>query len=227
MEVPTILSFSSLQRNVKQFVNIPVPRGGVRHLQGFSPEQGSTALPSEHIVDIPVPHGESLHGFLPGQGSASSSQFPAGAADDASQGFFRSFSHGKKVRSAGQVSAYLPRHVSSWTPAACRQPRGSDEEEKDELLAVPIQLRTPAQWARLWELIGASSQVKRRKRKKRRKRRLPKSSSLSSHRRARLRHPAWHVQGWYCCFYTSHCVPSSCFQAKVLDISAGMEQKDS
>ena len=49
------------------------------------------------------------------------------------------------MRSAG--------HVSSWTPAAYGQPRGSDEEEKDELLAVPIQLRTPAQWARLRELI--------------------------------------------------------------------------
>ena len=97
------------------------------------------------------------------------------------------------MRSAGQVSADLPRHVSSWTPAAYGQPRGSDEEEKDELLAVPIELRTPAQWARLRELIGASSKARRRKRKKRRKRRLPKSSSLSSHRRARLRHPAWQV----------------------------------
>ena len=113
VEVPTIISFSSLQRNVEQFVNIPVPRGGVRRLQGFPPEQGSTTLPSEHIVDIPVPHGESLHGFLPGQGSASSSQFPAGAADDAFQGFFRTFSPRKKVRSAGQVSADLPpaRHL--------------------------------------------------------------------------------------------------------------------
>ena len=38
---------------------------------------------------------------------------------------------------------------------------------------------------------------------------------------------AWHVQGWCCWFYTSRCVPSSCLQAKVLGISAGMEQKDS
>ena len=45
------------------------------------------------------------------------------------------------------------------------------------LLAVPIQLRTPAQWARLRELISASSQARRRKRKKRRKKRLPKSSA--------------------------------------------------
>ena len=41
--------------------------------------------------------------------------------------------------------------------------QGSDEEEKDELLAVPTQLRTPAQWARLRELIGASSQARSRR----------------------------------------------------------------
>ena len=35
VEVPTIISFSSLQRIVEQNVDIPVPRGGVRGLQGF------------------------------------------------------------------------------------------------------------------------------------------------------------------------------------------------
>ena len=43
-------------------------------------------------------------------------------------GVFRTFPHGKKVRSAGQVSADLPRHVSSWTPAAYKQSRGSHEQ---------------------------------------------------------------------------------------------------
>ena len=33
------------------------------------------------------------------------------------------------MRSAGQVSADLPRHVSSWTPAAYVQPRGFHEEQ--------------------------------------------------------------------------------------------------
>ena len=42
-------------------------------------------------------------------------------------GFFE-LRHGKKVWSAGQVSADLPRRVSSWTPAAYGQTRGSDEE---------------------------------------------------------------------------------------------------
>ena len=45
-------------------MDIPVPRGGVRRLQGFPPGQGSTTLPSslerisernvEQIVDSPV-----------------------------------------------------------------------------------------------------------------------------------------------------------------------------
>ena len=95
------------------------------------------------------------------------------------------------MRSAGQVSADLPRHGSSWTPAAHGQPRGSDEEEKDEVLAVPIQLRTPTQWAQLRELIAASSQSRRRKRKRRRKKKTPKASS--SRGRARRRQRQWHV----------------------------------
>ena len=33
------------------------------------------------------------------------------------------------MRSAGHVSADLPRHVTSWTPAAYVQPRGSHEQE--------------------------------------------------------------------------------------------------
>ena len=39
--------------------------------------------------------------------------------------------------------------------------------------------------------------------------------------------PAWHVQGWYCWFFSSRCILSSFRQAQMLGISAGMEQKDS
>ena len=68
VEVPTIMSYSSLQRTVEQHVDIPVPGGGVRHtgLQGFLRGQSSTATPSskkgiferivEQIVD-PVSSG--------------------------------------------------------------------------------------------------------------------------------------------------------------------------
>ena len=49
VEVPTIISFSSLQRIVEQNVNIPVQGGGWRSLQGLRPGQGSTARTVEQI----------------------------------------------------------------------------------------------------------------------------------------------------------------------------------
>ena len=50
--------------------------------------------PVEQIADTPVPHGESLQGFLPRHGSTasfSSSHVPAGAVDEPFQGFFALF----------------------------------------------------------------------------------------------------------------------------------------
>ena len=80
VEVPTTVSFSSLQRTVEQLVDIPVPSGGssVPGLHGFLPRQRSTASPSrdgmsERIVEqivAPV-----SRGGLPG---SSSSHSPAG-----------------------------------------------------------------------------------------------------------------------------------------------------
>ena len=63
VEVPTTVSYSSLQRTVEQHVDIPVPGGGggpSSGLQGFSSGQRSTASPSKkpplvHILDAPVP----------------------------------------------------------------------------------------------------------------------------------------------------------------------------
>ena len=57
---------------------------------------------------------------------------------------------------------------------AVLQQRTAAREEK-ELLPVPTQLRTPAQWARLPKLIGASSRARRRM-KKRRKRKGPRGA---------------------------------------------------
>ena len=83
VEVPTIVSFSSLQRIMEQTVDIPDPQGGGRHadLQGFLRGQSSTGV--EQIVDIP---GGGLH--RPGQSSSS--------ADEPGEGVFRTFPHFKK-----------------------------------------------------------------------------------------------------------------------------------
>ena len=95
VEVPTIVSFSSLQRIMEQTVDSPVPQSGGRHadLQGLLRGQSSTGV--EQIVDIP--------GSRPGQGSPASSSFhsPAGlddGAEEPGEGFFRTFPRPKKVR---------------------------------------------------------------------------------------------------------------------------------
>ena len=110
VEVPTIVSFSSLQRIMDQTVDIPAPRGRGRRggLQDFFPGQSSTAAAD---VDIPVPRGD-LQGFLPGQGFTASSSL-SGAADEAGQGVFSHFSPRKKSAEcrAGQCG-----------PAPARQP---------------------------------------------------------------------------------------------------------
>ena len=107
VEVPTTISYSSVQRTVEQHVDIPVPGGGgsISGFQGFSSGQRTTALPSkkriserivEQIVD-PVSSG-GLHGSLSGHGS-SSSHSPAGVeerADEPAKGVFALFPKIKK-----------------------------------------------------------------------------------------------------------------------------------
>ena len=95
VEVPTIISYSSLQRTVEQNVNIPVPgRGGQQvGLHGFLSRQRSTALHAsqernserivEQIVDSRV---------LGGSSSASSSS----SREHAGEGVFRTFPRVKK-----------------------------------------------------------------------------------------------------------------------------------
>ena len=100
VDVPTVVSFSSLQQlTAEQIVDIPAPgragggwRGG---LQGLLPGQNSAASHVEQTVDIPVPRSGGLQGSRPGQGSAASSS-RSGLADEAGQGFFRTFPRGKK-----------------------------------------------------------------------------------------------------------------------------------
>ena len=75
VEVPTVVSFSSLERTAEQSIDIPGTgrrRGGGGGLQGLLPGHSSAASVGEQIADIPVPHG--LPDFPPGQGSGASSQ---------------------------------------------------------------------------------------------------------------------------------------------------------
>ena len=83
VEVPTIVSFSSLHGLVEQNVDFPVPRGrvGGGGLFGLHPGQSSTAFgeaehcfptaTAEQIVDIPVPRGGRQDPDLPSAASSS------------------------------------------------------------------------------------------------------------------------------------------------------------
>ena len=134
VHVPTVVSYSSLQQlTAEQIVDIPVPGGdgggGRGGLQSSLPRQNSAAVHVEQTVDIPVPGRagggarEGLQSSLPrqnsagraggggrgglqgstGQGSTASSSH-VGAADDAGQGFFRTFPRMKKSAKRGPHS---------------------------------------------------------------------------------------------------------------------------
>ena len=103
VEVPTIVSYSWLQLRMEQNVDIPAPgRGGrISGLQGFLPEQSSTAQhasqerSSERIVEQIVDSrvlGGGLQDFRPSASSSSS-------REHAGEGVFRTFPRVKKVRS--------------------------------------------------------------------------------------------------------------------------------
>ena len=140
--MPTIISYSSLRRTLEQDVDIPVPRRGGRNagLQGFLPGQSSTASQlsleriseriAEQTVVLPVSLG-GLQDFRPKQVSSSSSHVPARdqeGLDEPGEGRFSHFSSWEKsAEVAGQVSARVPPHSSSWTPAAYEALSGSDE----------------------------------------------------------------------------------------------------
>ena len=113
VEVPTVLSFSSLQQqSAEQIIDIPAHRRcrrrGQGGLHGLRPDQSSTASLSsaerisERIVkqnvDIPV-SGGGLH-VLPDPGGSSSS---AVSRDERGDGFFGLFPGSKKVRRSPPV----------------------------------------------------------------------------------------------------------------------------
>ena len=125
VEVPTIISFSSLQRIAEQNVDIPVVgvSGAGGGLSGFLPGQ-SYSFTAEQIVDNPVPRrgfDEGLQGFPPGQSSAASSEqtvhipVPHGGRHDLHppSGFFKSAGYGGSREfshfSGYEKSAKIPR----------------------------------------------------------------------------------------------------------------------
>ena len=132
VEVPTVLSPTRIALQIaEQIVDTPVPqgRGGKRRVQGFLPEQSSTATSSslerisertvEQIVYIP-----SSGGGL-GQGSSSS----AGPADEDFTGFFALFPMEKSAesRAGGECAAGWARqliHAERSSNGSCRRARG-------------------------------------------------------------------------------------------------------
>ena len=121
VEVPTIISFSSLQRIVEQAVG----GGGGGGLHGLHPGQSSSAFgeadhriptaTAEQIVDFPVPCG-APHDFhqnpLPAAGST-------GLPDTANQWVFRTSPQVKKSAKVGARSrSELAAHSISSTPGA-------------------------------------------------------------------------------------------------------------
>ena len=156
MEVPTVVSYSSLQQlTAEQIVDIPVPGrdgGGARGgLQGFPPGQNSAALHVEQTVDIPVPGragggGQGgLQGFV-GQGSTASSS-RVGAADGAGHGVFRTFPQIKKSAKHGPHSgSALGADLTSSTLSAHQMP-------PEQLVDVPVlQVRERSSGSLAYEL---------------------------------------------------------------------------
>ena len=151
VEVPTIVSYSSLHGLVEQNVDIPVPHGRDRvggGLLGLIPGQSSTALggaryfpaaTAEQIVDTPVPRGgRVLH-------PASSS---SGLPGTANQGVFRTFPRGKKCDVGSALGSELLPESSPSTPAAQLEDFFKD--------AAGVWMRFPGGW---WKLLGSDPEV--------------------------------------------------------------------
>ena len=120
VEVPTIMSYSTLRGLVEQNVDIPVQRGGGRSLQGLRPGQGSTARTVEQTVDIPVPHsrgGRAGHGGLQGvsQGQGSTARIVEQTVD-------------VPVPRSGGLQGFLPRQGSTASSSSSHVRAGAVDE---------------------------------------------------------------------------------------------------
>ena len=145
MEVPTVVSLSSLQQPIaEQNVDIPVPCGRRRRgggLQGFLPAQNSTAQVS--------PHSGGLQGFRLGQvfNSISPQRLVPWMRLSTGFFFFAIFTSSSKVRSpSGRSSAGVAAHSSSSTLSSDQMTLAalSDEFWEDE--AGGVCMRLPSGW---------------------------------------------------------------------------------
>ena len=123
VEVPTIVSVSSLHVLVEQIVDIPVPHGrdGRGGLQGLRPGQNPTAFGGAEYVDIPVPRG-GLQGLRLGQVSTASSSHSPGVAEEVS-GFYALFHKKKCPHTPGselgaEFTPWTPAHLAQWVQMA-------------------------------------------------------------------------------------------------------------
>ena len=148
VEVPTIISYSSLRGIVEQNMDIPVPRGRGRVGLGVHPGQSLTAYSgadfptatAEQNVDIPVPRGS--RDLL---SAVSSSGLPG----TANQGVFSTFPRGKKVRGRARTrgrncspSRAHPRRRLSWSVSSTD--------------AAGVWMQFPSGW---WKLLGSDPEV--------------------------------------------------------------------
>ena len=110
VEVPSIVSYSSLHGNVEQNADIPVPlgRGGRGGLQDLRHGQDSTAFGGADHVDIPVPRSGGLRGSRP--------KLASGASFTGVFAFSQFFSKKREVGSAlgvGTGRGLEPIHAAS------------------------------------------------------------------------------------------------------------------
>ena len=116
VEVPTVMSFSTLLQTAEQTIDIPVPRTGGDHggLQGFFSQNRilQRRSPSSLLTfQFPVvPFTILILGRQP---------HPQFRVVRLLKVFFRTFPRSQKsAQSAGSLSARVHAHSSSWTPAA-------------------------------------------------------------------------------------------------------------